>query len=277
MTVEDDGVDQDDPAASALAHFGNEARLERERLGITRADLGKAATCGYSLVAKIEKGQRVPPREFAEACDRLFPDAHGRFMRLWPLALKYAYPVWFRKYVALEETATHICMFNPHIVPGLLQTEAYAREVFRKARVTKIEDALTARLERQRILTREEGAPRLWIILDEAALRRRVGDAELMRGQLTRIRDVAETPEHVVQIIPASEGFYHAGGCPFSLLSFHDSADVVHVDGFPTGYIFAESDAVAESRHTYDLLKATALSADKSAAVIDSIMKDVYV
>ncbi|MFF3276124.1 Scr1 family TA system antitoxin-like transcriptional regulator [Streptomyces chrestomyceticus] len=275
MAEECDGEDPADPTSSALAHFGNEVALEREALGMSRAELGKKAACGYSLVAKIEKGKRVPPREFAEACDRVFPHANGRFVRLWPLALKYAYPVWFRRYVELEEVATHIRLFNPYLVPGLAQTEEYARAVLREGRPDNLEDAVTARLERQRILLREE-PPRLWIVLDASVLRRTVGDAAVMRAQLTRLQELAENPRHVVQLVPGDRKVYHAGSSPFGLLSFRDGADVAHVDGFPTGYVVADADAVEDARNAYDLLKAMALPHDQTASEIDKIMKDVY-
>lgn len=274
MTAETDGTDNADPTSSALAHFGAEVRLEREALGMTRADFGKEATCGYSLVAKVEQGQRVPPREFAEACDRVFPHANGRFMRLWPVALKYAYPVWFRRYVELEEKATHICLFHPLLVPGLVQTQEYARAVLKAGRPENLDDAVTVRMERQRVLVKDD-PPSLWIVLSEYVLRRTgVGDAVVMRGQLQQLRDLAETPRHVVQILPERAGYVHGGDTPFGILSFREGAGVVHVDAFPTGYIVAEEDHVAQAHRAYDLLKATALPPNETAPLIDQIMKD---
>nr|WSZ95913.1 helix-turn-helix transcriptional regulator [Streptomyces sp. NBC_00857] len=275
MTVENESVEATDAAASPLAHFGAEVRLERERLGMSRADLGKVACCGYSLVAKIEAGDRVPSLDFAEACDRTFPYANGRFVRLWPLALRYAFPPWFRRYVELEWTATEVHMFHPLLVPGLVQTEQYARAVLRTGRPTNLDDLVTARMERQRILTREVPT-RLWIILDEGVLRRAVGGKRVMRGQLERLRTLAEEPQHVIQVIPNSIAAYPGSGSPFGLLSFSEGADVVHVDGFPKGYILAEPDDVVAARTAYGLLKATALPPDESAPVIDSILKDCF-
>ncbi|GAB3958142.1 helix-turn-helix domain-containing protein [Streptomyces sparsus] len=275
MRVERDQIAANDPAASALAHFGAEVRLERERLGLSRAELGKAANCGYSLVAKIEAGQRVPHREFAESCDRVFPGAGGRFARLWPLALRYAFPPWFREYVELELTATAISMFHPQLVPGLVQTAAYARAVLRTGRPTNLDDLVTARMERQHILQRSE-PPRLWLILDEGVLRRTVGDANVMVEQLLRLREVAQTPPHVVQIIAERGRPYHGWSSPFGLLSFGEGGDVVHVDGFPRGYVLADRDEVEEASEAYDLLKATALAPDETAPLIDSVLKECH-
>src|SRR5882757_1070771 len=235
MTVETEKVDPTDPASSPLKHFGREVLIERERLNMSRYDLGKEVHCSYSLVAKIETGGRVPTLDFAEACDRVFPHANGRFVRLWPLVLRYAFPPWFRQYVELEWTATVVRMFHPQLIPGLVQTPAYARSVLQALRPSNLDDLVTARMERQRILSRETPT-RLWIVLNEAVLRNRVGDAGTMREQLAHLRRLADAPEHRVQIIRDNDQ-HHGVASPFGLLSFSEGADVVHVDGFPRGYV----------------------------------------
>lgn len=275
MTAENDGTgDPNDPTVSLLAHLGDEIRLTREKAGISRTDLGKEAHVSYSAVAKIETGRRVPPQDFVETCDRVF-HTEGRFVRLWPLAMKWAYPPWFRRYVELEQVASGISLFHPQLVPGLVQTEDYARAVLKTGRPTNLEEAVTARMERQRILGQED-APQVWLILDTGALRRPAGNAAVMRGQLERLRELAESPPHVVQLVPESRGVYHAGASPFGLLRFHEGASVVHVDGFPSGYMLAEPGAVAEAHSAYDLLKATALPPDETAETLESIIKDEY-
>ncbi|MEV7865245.1 helix-turn-helix transcriptional regulator [Streptomyces sp. NPDC088124] len=275
MTVEDETGETADPTVSPLAHFGAEVRLDRERLGMTREALGKEACCSYSLVAKIESGTQVPPLNFAEACDRVFPHANGRFVRLWPLALRWAFPPWFRRYVELEWTATSLHMFHPLLVPGIAQTEEYARTVLRAGRPVNLEDLVTARTERQRILEREKPT-RLWLVLNEFVLRNTVGSETVMYEQLSHLRDLADKPPHVVQIVP-TRTTNHIAASPFGLLSFGEgAADVVHVDGFPRGYLLADTDDVVAANDAYDLLKATALSPHESAEMIGSIMKDCY-
>ncbi|WFB07670.1 helix-turn-helix domain-containing protein [Streptomyces sp. LX-29] len=275
MSVESDYVNPSDPTSSPLAHFGAEVRLERERNGLSRQELGKEAHCGYSLVAKIEAGQRVPTLDFAEACDRLFPHSGGRFARLAPLVLRYAYPPWFRKYVELEGNASAIRMFHCQLVPGIAQTEDYARAIFSAARASNVEDLVTARMERQRILAREV-PPALWIILDEVILKRTIGDARIMREQLKRLRDLAETPPHMVQIVPEAKSAYSCWCGPFTVLSFDEGADVVHVDAVPKGYLLVEREDVTEANRAYDLLQASALPPQETASLIDSILKETY-
>ncbi|MFJ2603738.1 Scr1 family TA system antitoxin-like transcriptional regulator [Streptomyces sp. NPDC091279] len=276
MSVENEHTDPTDPAWSALKHFGSEVQIERERLGMSRPELAKEANCGPSLVAKIETGSRVPQLEFAQACDCAFPDSNGRFARLWPLAIRYAYPPWFRHYVELECTATVVKMFHPQLLPGLVQTREYARAVLRTSRPDNLDDLITARMERQRILDREDKPPAsLRLVLNEAVLRNSVGDPAVMRGQLTHLRELAAVPRHRVQIIP-DRGRHHGYHSPFGLLSFSEGADVVHVDGFPRGYVLAEPGDVTTGQEAYDLLTAMAAPLDESAELIDSISKDCY-
>ncbi|MBO1282641.1 helix-turn-helix transcriptional regulator [Streptomyces sp. CAI-21] len=275
MTVELSPDDATDPGLSPLRNFGNEVMLERMRMNMSRVELGRAVACGESLVAKIERGDRVPQREFAEGCDRVFPHGNGRFMRLWRLALRYAYPPWFRPYVALEEKATALRMFNPVLVPGIVQTRGYATAILKEGRPMGLEDLVTSRLERQRILEREE-PPRLWLVLHERVLRNVVGTEEVMREQLVRLLQIAETPTHRVQII-RDDGRQHGPvGSPFVLMSFDEGADVVHVDGFPRGYVLAEQEDVTDATDAYDLLRAFAMPLDESAELINSVLRDCY-
>ncbi|MBC2876953.1 MULTISPECIES: helix-turn-helix domain-containing protein [Streptomyces] len=269
------GKGRDGESQTPLEHFGEEVRLERERLGIDREDLGKEAFCGYSLVAKIEAGKRVPSPEFGEACDRLFPDSHGRFSRLAAFVLKCAFPQSFRKYVELEEIATVIRRFNCYLVPGLVQTEDYARAVMATGYARNQEDLVTARMARQRILERAH-PPRLWVIVDEAALRRVYGGPEVMRGQLERLLTLADTVPHVVQVYPQSADHFHGVVSPFGLLSFDEGADVAHVEGLLGGRLTAEPHDVAVAQEAFSMLTAKALSPLDSSRLIESVLKECY-
>jgi transcriptional regulator with XRE-family HTH domain len=274
MAVEHDGEDPTDPAANALVHFGVEVEQERKRHGMSLAQLARTIPCDKSLVHKIEKADRIPSREFAEGCDKTF-DANGRFVRHWKWAIKYAFPAWFQRYVELEMEAASISIFHSRLIPGLLQTEDYARAVLRSGRPRDLEGLVTLRMERQTILTRKY-APEVWVVLDEWVLRRDIAGVHVMRPQLERLLRLAEEPQNVIQIIPASITHYPASSCPYSILAFDEGADVVHVDGFPRSYLLAEPGDVSEATRSYDLLKATACSPDESAALIGSVLKDQY-
>ncbi len=274
MTVEDDGEDPTNRAANALVHFGIEVAEERKRQGLSLSQLAKTIPCDKSLVQRIEHAKRIPSLEFAEGCDRTF-ETNGRFVRHWKWAIKYAFPAWFRRYVELEMEASSIRIFHHQLIPGLLQTPDYARALLRAGRPRDLEGLVTARMERQTILTRAD-APELWVVLEEGVLRRDIAGPESMRAQLVRLREFAETSQHVVQIIPERTRNYFGSYCPYSVLSFPEGGDVVHVDGFPRSYLLADPSDVREAARAYDLLKATACPPDESAALIDSVLKDQY-
>ncbi|MFE2443013.1 Scr1 family TA system antitoxin-like transcriptional regulator [Streptomyces sp. NPDC021218] len=274
MSVESEHADPADPTVSPLAHFGAEVRLERERVGMSREDLGREAHCGYSLVAKIEAGKRVPALEFAEACDRVFPHANGRFVRLWPLVLRHAFPPWFRRYVDFERDATIIRTFESQIVPGLLQTPEYARALFRTGRPDSLDDLVTARMARQSLWVRDS-PPRAWFVLDEQALHRNIGGAEVMGCQLERLLKAGQEPRTVIQVVPQAVGAHPGLEGPFTILSFGQGPDVLYVDSFSEGRTVLDAAEVDAAAHAYDLLRSYALSPEASAEVIGTCLEEL--
>ncbi|KAB8165721.1 XRE family transcriptional regulator [Streptomyces sp. 3MP-14] len=169
--------------------------------------------------------------------------------------------------------ATSVRLSHPYLVPGLLQTEDYARAVLRAGRPRILDDLVEARMERQRILDREN-PPDVWAIVEENVLRRAVGDRDLMAGQLRKFLAFAENPLHVLQVIPQEVPLHAGSSGPFNILGFQDSDDVVHVDAFPRGHLLADQDDVKASHRAYDLLKAVALSPDDSVSLLGSVLKD---
>ena len=157
----------------------------------------------------------------------------------------------------------------------MLFRSPYAEEVLRAGRPTNFADLIRVRMERQEVLTRDEDPARLWLILNEAALRNPVGDEAIMHAQLRHIHEIAETPRHRVQIIPKDK-VNNLVVSPFGLLTFEDGPDVAHVDGFPRGFVLSEPDDVAQAQDAYDLLMAKAAPPDETAELINSIVKDCY-
>ncbi|MFJ4921066.1 Scr1 family TA system antitoxin-like transcriptional regulator [Streptomyces sp. NPDC088725] len=264
-----------DPTDSVLAFYASDLRRKREAAGMSQRALAKAALMAPSLLNKIEAAKRLPTRELSELVDDMFGTV-DHFGRLWPLVIKYAYPTWFRPYVELEEAATKIRSFEAQVVPGLLQTEAYARAVFSARRPNRdiVEEQVTARLERQRILKRD-APPELWIVLDEHVIRRRVGRVDTMAGQLEELITAAETPSTVLQIVPYDAGCHAGVGGPFSTLALDEGPDVVYVEGFLQGQILAEPEHVKEAARAYDLLTAVALSPERSIDLIADALKEL--
>jgi transcriptional regulator with XRE-family HTH domain len=200
-------------AASPLRVFGAMLRRYRVKAGMSLEQLGARVYLSDDMVGKIESGQRVPTEQFAAACDAL-PElntggALGELREVLKDYLKQrAYPGWFARWPDKEATATILRWFELVVVPGLLQTEDYARALLANRIGGSADDAeeiVAARMERQTILARDK-PPELWVVIDEAVLHRRVGGACVMREQLDHLARAAQRPSVVLQVIPASVG-----------------------------------------------------------------------
>ena len=171
--------------------FGAMLRYYRERAGLSRTELARQISKSVSLIQAIELGQRAATADVTEDLERVLP-ADGALTRLRDEigdGLGYqAYPSWFQDWLVSEREAKKLRWFEPMFVPGLLQTEDYARAIFRTRfgmTSEEIDELVAARLKRQEILAREQ-PPAFWVIVDEAVLRRPVGGRYVMREQVNR-------------------------------------------------------------------------------------------
>ncbi|MFF9262884.1 helix-turn-helix domain-containing protein [Streptomyces longwoodensis] len=263
-----------DPSASPLDYFGYELRRKREAAGMRLADLGSVIFCTGSLVGQIETAKKVPTREFAERADAaLMTD--GFFSRLVGLVLRSQLPTWFQAYADMEAKATYISTYQAQIVYGLLQTEPYARAVLATGVRDRLDELVAARMERQRILTREQ-PPLTWIILDEAALHRPVGGREVMRQQLAHLLDFLHRRWVRIQVLPFRAGEHASLIGSFNTLRFDDHPDIVYTEDLISGHMTASPDAVREATLRYAHLQASALSVEDSAALIARVMEERY-
>lgn len=259
---------------SVLHMFVDQLVCAREERGLNRQDFAAKAFVSLSTVHKVEACQRVPSLDFVQACDRFF--GTNRFERMLPTVIRYAYPPWFRPYVELEQEATRIRSFAVQLVPGLLQTEDYARVVFANERMPrhKVDNNVELRLERQRVLDRDR-PPKLWVILDELVLRRRVGTPGVMCDQLRRLLDLGDRYNVVVQVIPISAGTHPGSAGAFSILRLDgDDRSLVYADAFHQGQILTDKAAVEAADDAYDFLMTRGLADVPSADLIHQALKD---
>ena len=267
-----------DASSSVAAYFGAELRRYRLAAELTQDRLGEVINYTGALVGLIETAKRTPTREFAERCDAAL-ETGGALIRLWPLVRCATFPAFVRQFVELEATATQIRSFECQLVPGLLQTTDYARAVLSvratRSTVEVLEDAVTARVSRQALLSASSG-PLCWFVLDEAVLRRTIGSRSVMRAQLTRFLEVADLPSVFVQVVPFDSGEYPGLDGALTLLSFADGPDVGYIEGHGGSAVLIESPGpVAECNLAFDLIRATALSPKLSADRIKAAMEDL--
>ncbi|QTD99792.1 helix-turn-helix domain-containing protein [Streptomyces cyanogenus] len=263
-----------DPSASPLDYFGSELRRKREEAGLTQKELGAIVFCTGSLIGQIETTLKVPTREFAERVDAaLMTD--GFFSRLVGLVLRSQLPTWFQPFAEMEAKAAYISTYQAQMIYGLLQTEAYASAVLATGVPDKIDELLAARMERQRILVREQ-PPLTWVVLDEAALHRPIGSHEVMRDQLAHLLRLREHKSVRIQVLPFEAGEHASLIGSFSSLRFDDHPDLIYTEDLISGHMTANPDTVREAAFRYAHLQASALSVEDSAALITRVMEERY-
>jgi hypothetical protein len=227
--------------------LGAHLRRLREAHGVSREDAGWEIRSSESKISRMELGRvSFKERDIADLLTLYGVDDAEERARLLALAREantpgwwHRYgdvlPGWFQSYLGLEAAATMIRSYEVQFVPGLLQTEDYARAVVLLGRATGgpevVERRVRLRMDRQRVLARARG-PQLWAVLDEAVLRRPIGGPAVMRAQLEALMRACDLPSVRLQVIPFDVGGHAAAGGAFSILRFpdRDLPDVVYVE-----------------------------------------------
>ncbi|MGW1814447.1 helix-turn-helix domain-containing protein [Streptomyces sp. NPDC002125] len=263
-----------DPSASPLDYYGWELRRQREAHGLRQGQLGEIIFCTGSLIGQIETTKKVPTREFSERLDAAL-GTDGVFSRLVGLVLRSQLPSWFQPYAEMEARATYISTYQAQLVYGLLQTEEYARAVLATGMPDDLSGQVAARMERQRILEREQ-PPLAWTVLDEAVLHRPIGGREVMRNQLARLLEFTGHRWMRIQVLPFAAGEHSSLAGSFNLLRFDDDPDLIYTEDLIAGHMTANPETVREAARRYAHLQAAALSIEDSAALIKRVMEERY-
>jgi transcriptional regulator with XRE-family HTH domain len=256
-------------------------RHYRTAAGLTPEELGARIYLSASQIRKVEDGTRTPTEALTQACESL-PElnTHGALTTLREILKDHlrhrAYPGWFQAWPDHESHARRLRDFELAVVPGLLQTEAYARAILSTrvgATKEELDDAVAARLARQHILEREQ-PPELWSLIDEAALRRTVGSPEIMASQIAFLAIAARRPHIALQVIPLSAGA-HEGmrGGPFVLADFANSPSLGYQDTALTGQIVEGANQVEVLATTWDTLRLEALPRSASHDLVEEVAR----
>ncbi|MEU8270274.1 helix-turn-helix transcriptional regulator [Sphaerisporangium sp. NPDC049002] len=258
-----------DPHESPRALFAFELRQHRATAQLTQRQLAQRMGYSDAMVAMVETAKRPPSERFAELCDEVF-GLDGTMKRLYIATTWNKAPEHFRPWLEEEEEATALRGWEPMLVPGLFQTEAYAREIFAAApgtRPEEVDERVAGRMQRRAILHRDT-PPLVAALVDEAVIRRRIADAEVMRGQLNYLLEVAQYPGVILQVVPYSAwaicgllgGFIIAerNGVPYA----------AYVEAQPHGHTIDDRDALGKLLRLYDVIRAEALSCRQSLKLI---------
>jgi transcriptional regulator with XRE-family HTH domain len=270
--------DGGDGPANGLEAFALELRAQREAAGLTQEQLAKLMGYSGSVIAKLETCRTIPSPQHAVQADEAL-GTPGTFRRLRQAMISGAYEPWVRAFLEMEERATVLRNWESLVVPGLLQTEAYARGVLRGARPadndTTIEQLVAARMARQGIWEREDPEPPiLSVILGEAVLRQRVGDAAVMRDQFGRLVEAAQNPRITIQVMPFDVAAHPGLLGPFVVASFENGPDAAYLDSVLDGQVSERRKQVAQARLLYDTLAREALSPGASISLIMRVTEE---
>lgn len=265
-----------DPASSPRAMIGAELRYARENAGLSQAELGEPLFVSGSFIGQLEAGTRRLHLEYAVQIDEIL-NTKGFFERNCRALARSKYPDHFAEAAEAEAIASAIREYATLLVPGLLQTRRYAEEIFRAYKPTamdsEIEALVMARLERAHLID-DPTVPLLWVVLDEAALRRKVGGNSVMSAALRHITGLAHRHRIIVQVLPFGSGAHASMTGPLKLMEFEDAPTLSFVEGPDMGKLLDDPATVARHSLTFNLLQAAALSPQDSLALIESVAQD---
>ncbi|MBO3744652.1 helix-turn-helix domain-containing protein [Streptosporangiaceae bacterium NEAU-GS5] len=270
-----------------LRRLAGELARRRSAAGFSREEVAQRLGLAGSTVYRIETGHTRPQSRTMRDLLDLYQVEGSEREAILELAREAGRRGWWHAYgdvlpgpyVGLEAEAASVRNYEPLLLPGLLETEAYARAVVGAALVEdpkEIDRRIAVRMARQRRLT-GPGAIELWVVLDEAALRRPVGGPHVMAEQLRRLQDVAAQPNVTIQVLPFDAGAYLGMGSPLAILSFADpeDSDVVFLENMGSELYLEDSDQVRRYATVFDHLRAAALSPEKSIEKIISVEKEL--
>ncbi|EYT80958.1 XRE family transcriptional regulator [Streptomyces sp. Tu 6176] len=257
--------------------FGTELKRRRENAGLTQVELGGRVFVSGGYIGQFEQAIRKPQLDVAQRIDDVL-QTDGIFERLCrKLIDDPRYADYFAHVVELERLATKICEFAPTVVPGLLQTKAYARAVtiatnpFRTD--AHVDEIVAARLERSLILD-DAARPEYWVTLHETVLRVPVGGPQSMAAQLDHIARLVRERSAVVTVLPHAAGAHAAMTGDLRLMEFEDAPPVAYTETSFSGTLVDVPAVVKRAQRAYDLLRVAALSPEASLALIESAAED---
>jgi hypothetical protein len=272
--------------------LGAQLRRLRETAGVSRDDAGYHIRASGSKISRLELG-RVSFKERdvsdlldlysvgGEQKDQLVQLTREANATPWWQKYREVVPDWFQVYVGLEEAATLIRVYEVQFVPGLLQTEEYARAVVMQGSpglsADEVDNRVNVRLGRQRLFAKEENAPRLWAIVDEAALRRPMGGRDVLAGQVKRLMEAVGESNITLQVMPFKYGGHGAEGGAFTIMRFPeaDLPDMVYMEYLTGAHYIDKPEEVEVYAAVMERLSVAGTSPEKTRDILADILKEL--
>ncbi|MFE7117204.1 Scr1 family TA system antitoxin-like transcriptional regulator [Streptomyces sp. NPDC057654] len=262
----------EDLANSAKA-FGRMIRALREQRGLTQKRLAEDIGVSESLIRMYEAGKRLVKEDVLQPLDDAL-GAHGVLLVVAPDVRVGDHPSWFAEYVEMETSALSLAMYETLVVPGLLQTENYARAVIGAHCPTldddEVESLVAARLERQVLLTRKPVAM-LTFVIEEWVLRRPIGGRQVLKEQLLRLAEYAVMRNVTIQVMPADCESHAGFDGPLTLLETGEGKKIGYVEGQAGPVWITSQKGVSRLEQRYGNMRTQALSETKSLSLINKL------
>ncbi|MGW1161013.1 helix-turn-helix domain-containing protein [Streptomyces sp. NPDC002513] len=257
--------------------FAEELRLLRTERGESLRKLGEVLGWDWSLFGKMESGQTLGSPEVVQALDQHY-GTPGLLLALWELAVgdPTQFKEQYRRYMLLEAEAVSLWQYSVSIVPGLLQTDGYAREVLALggARGKVLDQQVEARTGRQKLLEGDE-APPFRALLAETVLRSPLRDVEEWRDQLEYLSEVSERPNITIQVLPQETGLHGLVSTDVMFLRLLDGKAVAYTENAHRGELIEENSSVELLQRAYDAMRDLALNPAESRKFILRMLEEM--
>lgn len=278
-----DGLDGDDLTAGELERepdpsdslrtFGAVVQALREHAGYSRAEFGEVVRFSKHTVESVELGRRMPDESFVELGEEATGNTgalrnSAKFLTRGDAGLA----AWFRRWARLEKVAVSLCTYECRLVPGLLQSEGYARAVFGNSIPPlsdgQLEDQVVARLERQKLLRERPNVPFSFIV-EEHLFRRRLGGTEVTRGLLDHVLELSAPRNVTLQVMPLDAEFHACLDGPVRLLETPERRRLAYSEGQQNGRLISGAKEVSLLYQGYDTLRSQALNPQDSRGLLE--------
>ncbi|MEU0300934.1 helix-turn-helix transcriptional regulator [Streptomyces sp. NPDC006175] len=255
--------------------IGAQLAAFRRAAGYTQASLADRCCVGEDTIASIEQGRRPLQADFAALLDELLDTKGALAVAVAKVPQRERFPAFVQDFVEYEQEAVTLLSYQNQVVPGQLQTEAYARAVFTSLypplEDDELEERIAARLDRQRFLSRKP-RPMVNFLIEESVLARPLGGRSVLREQILHLRRCAELPFLGLQIMPTDRETHSALDGPMVLLETPDHDQLAYIEGQRVSVLIDDLDEVSVLQQKYGMLRSQAISPEETMRLLDDLL-----
>ncbi|MFI2077497.1 helix-turn-helix domain-containing protein [Streptomyces triculaminicus] len=271
------GDRQAETRSATMRMFGSQLMGWRKRAGVSREELAQEAGYSVELVKSVEQGRRKPQLPLIDAAE-LLCNAGGLLRDAAEHIVQSKFPDWFEEFARYEAECASLGIYENHVIPGLFQTEEYARAVFRSNRPIldddEVEEGVVARAERQQLLCRTPHAV-INAVIEQVTLERWIGGKEVMRGQLRALLKLAERRNVDIQVMPTQRETHAGLSGPMYVLETQEQQRLVYFEGLKASVLTSDPKGVSELNMRYAILRSQALTPEDTVSLLEKTLGEL--